>query len=52
MYYVYYVEWSQTDKDTVIFWCPNMRPAEFLKTKYPGARYYTFIAKSEKIHNQ
>lgn len=47
MYYVYDVEWSQTDKDTVCFYCANGNPAQFLKSKYPKARYYNLIRKIE-----
>ena len=45
MYYVYKIEWSQTDNEYVIFYSENCRPDSVLKANWPNARYYTFICK-------
>jgi len=48
MYYVYRLEWSQTDNDTVIFFCVG-NPDKWIRDKWPGAFYYHQIAKVDNI---
>lgn len=49
-YYVYDVEWSQTNKDTVIIYCKDTEIGEYLKKKYKGARYFSLIRKTDYLH--
>lgn len=51
MYYVYKIEWSQTDSEYVIFYCKDNKPDAYLKQRYVGVRYFQFICKSDKILN-
>lgn len=50
MYYVYKIEWSQTDYDIVIIKCDNGKPATILKRRYPNALYYHLEYKTENFH--
>jgi len=50
MYYVYQIEWSQTDKEYIIFFCADNNPAAYLK-RYEGVRYFHFICKTDTIKN-
>jgi hypothetical protein len=54
MFYVYQLEYSQTDKEYIIFFCDNGKPAEYInKIRDNGysARYYNFICKTNDIKN-
>ena len=54
MYYVYKLEYSQTDKEYIIFFCNNGKPNEYIqkiKDKGCSARYYNFICKTDTISN-
>jgi hypothetical protein len=51
MYYVYKIEWSQTDFDYCIIKCDNGKPAEILKRRYPNAKYFHLETKTENFHN-
>ena len=53
MYYVYQLEYSQTDKEYIIFFCDG-RPGEYINKIRDGgctARYYNFICKTDNINN-
>lgn len=50
-YYVYDIEWSQTDKTTVVIYSTSEDIATILKRRYPNARYFNLIRKTESFHN-
>lgn len=49
-YYVYDIEYSQTDKTVAMFYCRSEDIADILKRRYPNARYYNLIRKTEYFH--
>ena len=49
-YYVYDIEWSQTDKDTAVICATEKDIANILKRRYPNARFYQLIRKTELFH--
>lgn len=51
MYYVYKVEWSQTDSDIVIIYSESGNPAPILKRRYPNALYYHLQYKTNNYHS-
>ena len=51
MYYVYKIEYSQTDSDIVIIYSKDQNPAPILKRRYPKARYYHLEYKTSNFHN-
>lgn len=51
MFYVYQFEYSLTDKEYIIFFCDNGKPAEVINKILDNGRSvkYYFICKTEKI---
>ena len=49
-FFVYDIQWSQTDCDTVIIQetCQSTALAR-LKSRYPGARYINFVRTSQEF---
>ena len=54
MFYVYELEYSQTDKEYILFYSHNEKPAEYIKQikdKGCSARYFNFICKMRECAN-
>ena len=50
MYFIYKIEWSQTDQDTVIVKADNKEAAyKKVKAAYPGAFYWQYIAETKTM---
>ncbi len=50
MYFVYKIEWSQTDQDTVIVKADNKEAAyKKVKAAYPGAFYWQYMAETKTM---
>ena len=51
-YYVFDIEYSQTDKSVIIICAENKRQCDIiLKRRYPNARYYNLIRQTDNFHN-
>ena len=49
MFYVYKIEWSQTEEEYIIFFCDNGKPSEYLNKHYKNARYKHYICVVDNI---